>query len=789
MSITTRSNRAAVVRTILAVLFGIVLVVLLVAAWFVRSSLPKLDGKFSVAGLSAPVYIRRDERGTPHIEAQTIDDAFFAEGFACGQDRLWQMDTVRRRAEGRVSEIVGPATLKKDEYIRTLGLPEAAEADVRLLDARTRVALEAYAAGVNAAAAARPLPLEFRLLGYGWQPWTVKDSVAIGKLMSQTLDDDWYYPQLRAAFVLKFGPAAAAALTDMQIPHLERYIPGYAPKPLNHTPIAAVVERSNLFDRPVDLAQHEPDTGSNNWIVAGRRTSTGRPVLSNDTHLGTTLPSTWWTADVHGGAYHVAGFTLPGIAGVVIGHNDHIAWGITSATEAVQDLYIERFRSATSDEYLANGSWRRAQHRTERIGVLGHPDVILDVLVTRHGPIVKREGARGLALAWTALRGGRSSRALLGIQTAADYQQFRAALADWLSPVSNFGYADTAGHIGYQDAGAVPLRADGDGSLPVEGQDDRFAWKGDVPYDTLPHALDPPGGVLATANNALVPPSFRPSLSPYFEPPFRVHRIYDRLRAMRGATPEAIGSVQGDIYDYPHQQLARATERALATSSDPAMQRIARQLHGWDGMMDRRSGIPTFMMAEEAALVRDLYEPRMGTAVFESYGANYWPIVPILRALEGDDRLRSIGLSRGSLTSAIARAAGEAATAVSATGPRGLDGARAWGVVNAALYQHPLSVKWPLGILSVPPVPQPGSGFAVYAGKPEHGPSERLVVDMSDFDNTSMLLTLGESGQYSDPNYDDELEDFAHVRWSPMPFSQQAVLAAAKHTLVLEPGP
>ena len=793
MSITTRNPVPVLLRTVLIAVFAVTLVLVAFAAWFVRAPIPKLDGKVEAPGLDAVAYIRRDERGVPHIEAQTIDDALYAQGFACAQDRLWQMDTLRRQAEGRLSEVAGPAALEIDRYMRTLGLGAVARADAAALDAKTRAGLEAYAAGVNAEATTHPLPIEFKLLGYSWDPWTPEDTIAIAKLMAQRLDDQWYYLDVRAQLSRAVGAEAAGALTDMQVPSFARHIPGYETPSAASTPwysnarLLADRQLGELLAALPDLPHHTSGTGSNNWMVAGTRTSTHRPVLSNDTHLDTSLPSTWWIADVHGGALNAAGFTLPGLPGIILGHNQRIAFGITSSEQAVQDIYVERFRTATSDQYLANGKWIAARHRIERIGIKRHPDETLDVLVTRHGPVISRSGTRGLALAWTILGKRDDGRALLLWDLAQNYAQFRAAVSHLVGPSLNFGFADVAGHIGYQDSGTIPLRAHGDGSVPVEGQDDTFAWRGYVPFNRLPHALDPPAGYLVTANQELVAPSFRPTLSTYFEAPFRAYRIASRLARARGATPADIGSIQADTIDYPRSQLARATARVLSTSADPALQLIATQLAAWNGMMNADSRAATFVMAEEQNILAHLLEPRTGHALYRKYHAHYVPTVPLVRALAGDKRLRSIGITRDTILAEIPRSAREAAVMLHADGPRGLDGVPQWGERNAALYQHPLSAKWVLGFLSVAPVAQPGSALAVYAGRPHHGPSQRLLIDLSDFDDNMMLLTLGESGIYSDPHYDDQVDDFVHVRMVSVPFSKAAVLAATRHTLVLEP--
>ncbi|MBV8365066.1 MAG: penicillin acylase family protein [Candidatus Eremiobacteraeota bacterium] len=783
MSITTRDASATLWRTLLALLFIALVAAIVWVVWFIRAPIPRLDGTLVVSGPTAPITIRRDDRGIPHIEAQTVNDALFGEGFACAQDRLWQMDTLRRQAEGRLSEFAGPAALDIDRYMRTLGLAEAAQANVDALDARSRSALQAYADGVNAAAASHRLPIEFKLLGYGWEPWRPVDTLAVVKLMGQRLDDQWYYIQVKASLTDKLGPQAAGALVDMQMPALERYIPGYGTG-AQANPAAAVSLAKFRLTLGADPTGHERGTGSNNWAVSGARTTSHKPVLSNDTHLGRTLPSTWWTADLYGGQMHVAGFTLPGIPGIVIGHNERIAFGVTSAEEAVEDLYIERFRSPTSDEYFANGMWRKAEHRVERIGVKGKGDETLDVLVTRHGPVIKREGTRGLALAWTILHGGGEAQALFGVDVAQNFAQFRAALAHQVGPVLNFGYADSAGNIGYQDAGAVPLRAAGDGSLPVEGQDDRFAWRGTVPFGSLPHALNPRDGFVVTANQALVPPAFRPLLSTYFEPPFRANRIAGQLRGLRDASAQTIGAIQADIFDYPRWRLARETARLLAGSADPQMRALATQLQAWDGKMTADSRIPTFVVLEENRLGQDLLLPRFGMELYAQYDKHYWKIVPLLRVLDGDQRLNRSGLTKARVQTAVVAAAGEV---TDGKGADGIGALEVWGQKNAAIYRHPLSAEWILGFLSIPPVREPGSGFSVYANKPDHGPSQRLVVDLADLDNSSMLLTLGESGVYSDPHYDDQLADYTDVHWAPLPFTQNAVSAATQHTLILNP--
>ena len=788
MGIARRRHGAHVapIRAVLAVVGVFIGFCILAAAWFIRAPIPKINGTINAPGLTAAVDIRRDARGIPHIVASNADDAFYGQGFACAQDRLWQMDLLRREAEGKLSEVLGPATISVDEYFRTLGLGSVAAKAVAGARPDERAMLEAFAAGVNAAASERQLPLEFRILAYTPAPWTPADSIAVGLLITRDQDDNWKQIVLRADLARKLGAPVAFALTDDQVTPLEEYVPGYEPAKAIPSPRVSVVTPAVAWSDlagvdPPALAEHQ---GSNNWSVAGGRTTTGKPVLSNDTHLDHTLPSTWWISQIEGGGFDVEGFTLPGVPGVIIGHNTRIAWGVTSAAEDVEDVFVERFESATSDRYRADGRWLAAQHRKERIVVKGHADVVDDVLVTRHGPVVKRSGSTGLALAWTVLRDGQSLRAVTDFDRAADWTQFRAALSEFVGPTLNFAYADVDGHIGYQVAGRVPLRRAGDGTLPVEGDDERYAWIGEVPFDKLPHALDPAREFLASANNAPVPPSFSPVLSRDYLPPYRIHEIVTQLYQLGKHTPKWIGSIQGDSFDYPRSRLAAAAEPVLAASGSQSDRELASVLAHWNGDATVDATAPTFLAALDDALAQRLLGPKIGADLLKRYDGEHHLLTPIVRALDGDESMRPIGITRATVLAAIIPASHDAQTRLGYPSKA----LTTWGEANAALYEHPLaSAGWPLTLLNAPTVAQPGDPFTVFQSKPDFGPSERFVADLSDWDDSSMLLTLGESGVWTDAHYSDMERDWVDVAWSPTAFTDGAVQAATRDLLRLEP--
>jgi penicillin amidase len=780
-------------KVVAALVLLALLVILSIAIWWVRSALPKIDGHIAVPGVDTAVTIQRDERGIAHVSANTETALFFGDGYACAQDRLWEMDLLRREAQARLSEVVGPAALPLDRYYATLGLTAAAGRDAATLGPRELADWGAYAAGVNAYAQSQAPPLEFRLLGYQPPVWTIVDSLSVVKLMEQRLDDEWKTTALRDALARRIGVPAMRALTTDTVPAMEHFIPGYgahiAGVPSFDVPGADAI----ALDVPTSAgansgADHVQDSGSNNWSISGRRTTTGKPVLSNDTHLSHSVPSTWWIVQMKGAGFDVEGFTIPGVPGVTLGHNERIAFGVTSAYGYAQDIFAERFRNAQSDEYFVGHAWLKAAHRIESIPVKGKPDEKVDVLVTIHGPVVQRHGSIGYALAWTALRDADHATALRSLDLASDWTQFRAALSQLIGPNLNFGYADVDGNIGYQDAGKLPLRAGFDGWLSADGTDPRQAWRGDIPFDRMPHAFDPPAGVLATANNALTAPGYAPALSPgLYAPPFRIDRIYTLLGQQAKWTPEDAAAIQSDSFDVPDLRLARLTATALSRSHDPALQKIAAQLSAWDGHATIDSRATTFVSAERENLTSMLLQPRLGFEYY-AYREQFHPIAAIERALDGDRSMASIGITRESVTAAIPRAAEQTAKAFGIEAGRGLDALPAWGVADAAVYDHPLGEVWPLNaLLNFKPVPQPGDPYSIFQAKPGFGPSMRLLADSADWDHSSMVLTLGESGNWSDAHYGDQLQDWAANNYRPTPFSDTAVAAATRDTLVLTP--
>ena len=459
-------------------------------AYFItRSALPQLDGTLKLSGLSGRVTVVRDEHGVPTIQAASLEDLFFAQGFITAQDRMWQMDVMRRFAAGEISEILGGEFLQHDREQRILGLRVAARKALEVSSAQNRAHFDAYARGVNAYIESHRdhLPIEFRILKYSPRPWTPEDSTLIASQMVKDLNHYPYRDALdREKIMAKLGPELTADLyvntswhdrpPTVERPSLEKKPDqnideeNPPPRPIGSS-VASPERPSNNLAAAADW---DPDTrmvlGSNNWVVSGAHTVSGRPLLSNDMHLGHQMPNLWYEAHLDCGSFDVAGVTLPGLPYVIVGHNQRIAWGFTNVGPTVEDVYIETFNPA--GEYLTPEGWKKPEHRSEIIHIKGKPDVVVDVAVTRHGPIITDLVAgetRKLALRWTLYDGTHDP--FFEVDSAQNWEQFRRAFSAFDAPGQNVVFADVDGDIGYQATGKIPVRASGDGSLPENGSD------------------------------------------------------------------------------------------------------------------------------------------------------------------------------------------------------------------------------------------------------------------------------------------------------------------------------
>ncbi len=775
-------------RLLKAGLVLLILATLSIAAagvYVVRRPFPVVQGQRRVPGVRASVEIIRDRWGIPHVFAQNIPDLLFAQGYVHAQDRLWHMEFNRRIASGRLSEIFGDVTLKEDRFLRTVGLRRSAERDLAQLDDENRGALEAYAAGVNAFIAQnrRRLPVEFTVLRFAPEPWTPVDTLAFAKLMAWVLGGNWESEILRAHILSRFGTAAAHLL-------LPRY-PGNHPVVLQ--PAVSNAFRSRAILNLLDVAPRATGIGSNNWVLSGTRTSTGRPILANDPHLEAQMPSIWYEMHLSGGGYGAIGSTFPGTPGVIVGHNADIAWGVTNAGPDVMDLYVERFDAADPTRYEYRGGWERAQTVREEIRVKGRDEPVVEtVRITRHGPIINNveEGLNAfVALRWTGLDTSTVAASVLHIGRARNWNEFRAALRLWTIPAQNFVYADRKGNIGYQLPGRIPIRAKGRGTVPVPGWTGEHEWIGEIPFDDLPSMLNPSRGYVVTANNRIVPEGYPRFISSEWDPGYRARRI-KALLAASGIDLEHVKKVQMDLTSLPGQVLVGALRGVSVTGELEAG--LLRELLVWDGVLRPNSRAAAIYEVLRVTLLEEIFAPVLGEDLFERYRrhAQFWQVA-LLRILQDPTSPWWGAKGRNALLTKALTKTGR--TLTEKLGPDQTNWQ--WGRLHVMEFTHPIGRVPGLGwIFNATSPPTGGDAFTVNNGgfnaanfRQVVVASYRQIIDVGDWDRSISIHTTGQSGLPFHKHYRDFVPLWASGRYHPMLFTRARIEQEAAGTLTLTP--
>ena len=788
------------------------------AAGVARRPFPKTDGSLTVAGLQGEVEVLRDAYGIPHIYASNEHDLFFAQGYIHAQDRFWQMDFSRHIGQGRLSELVGEATLDTDKFVRTLGWNRMATQTLAAADPEFVATLEAYSDGVNAYIEANrdTLSLNYTILGLSSgditvEPWEPLDTISWGVVMAYQLSGNWSEELDRARITADIGEAA-----------MENLVPGYpydtrpviAPTdiqtndlpPSSHTPLpAGVVDWSRINTSlvgqpPGDLAFGSgPFVGSNNWVIGGDLTASGLPMLANDPHLGIQMPSIWYEAGLHGGSYDVVGFTFPGVPGVIIGHNQQIAWGVTNVGPDTQDLYIEKINPSNARQYEYQGQWQDMEVVTETILVANGEPVELEVLITRHGPIISDvvdDEKDVLAMRWTAQEPSTILSSVLMLDKAQDYDAFKDALAYWDIPSQNFVYADVAGNIAYQTPGRVPIRSQGDGQLPVPGWTGEYEWTGFIPYEEMPALFNPPAGFIVTANNAVVDPNYPYFIARDWSSGDRAQRITDMiLAAGSDITAADIAAIQFDS----HSLLAESYIPLFAglSSDDPKVQAAIERLRGWD-MQERRDSVPAaifeifFMQLAQNLLADDVGADNVDTVANAPF---YHALATQPDATWWDDQTTPAKETREEIL--LASLADAITWLEENVGTRSDNWT--WGSIHTATF-----VSDPLGQSGIAPIeaivnrgPFPADGgrdlvnaaswsWSNPAAVRGH-PSMRLIVDLSNLDASLAVIPTGQSGHPFNRHYDDMIQLWLDGEYHPLPYSRSAVEEATVDRLLLKP--
>ncbi len=789
-----------------------------------RRPLPQVSGTIKLNGLKAPVEILRDRWGVPHIYAQGEEDLFFAQGFVHAQDRLWQMELHRRLGHGRLAEIVGEPAFPTDRLLRILGFGRAAQNDFDHADAETRQVLEAYARGVNAFLETNSgrLPLEFTILRFKPEPWRPADSLAWGKMMAWGLCSNWDGEILRTALVEKLGAERAAELHG----HYPASNPLILQDQTWHDLVDQIreqfraAERMKLFGGLRGL--------SNNWVVDGAKSVTGRPLLANDPHLSLHMPSIWYENHLVAPEMEVTGVSIPGLPSVLIGHNANIAWGVTVALPDVQDLYVERFDPNDPTRYEYQGKWEQVTVLHEAIRVKGEAQPRnVEVVVTRHGPVINaasplagKEHWPRLAVRWVGHEPSRTSNAIIQLNRARNWQEFSAALRQWDLPGTNFVYADREGNIGYRFAGKVPIRAKGMGLLPAPGWTGEYEWIGWIPPEELPHAFNPPQHFLATANNQIVGKEYPYFLSTEALSGYRARRVVDLLTAQEKFGLDDFARMHVDLYCGPARPFCELLTKLtpdilkqpiLADCQSEVSEALA-FVHGWDFRLTADSVAGAiYEMTQYFAMWR-VFEPWLGNLTKHYIGVGFHPILApvtltyldrcplLLQNLLIENERQWFKDAQGKpLTreAILAFALKDAIDYFRRTAGPDVRQWR-WGRVHAAAFNHPLGVNRVLRrVFSRGPFPYGGDANTVWqASFVPQLPFEagagftatwRQIIDVGDWDNSVGVHPPGQSGHPASRHYADQIPLWLKGEYHPMLWSREKVEANLKARLVLDP--
>ena len=779
-------------------------------------ALPDLESTIRIGELDGAVDIVRDAWGVPHIRATTEHDAFFAQGFATAQDRLWHMDYDRHRALGRWSEYVGESGLAEDRVMRTFGVERAAKADLAVCSPAAQAMLEAYAAGVNAfIETTASLPVEYRLVEAEPEPWTAWQSLAVYKVRNMLMGT-FEMKLWRARLALALGPERAASLFPsypkdglVSVPPGETF--GELDLDCLDELTAAAAELEWLgVERGKAPRSGEADGGSNAWVIGGARTASGLPLVAGDSHRGLDTPNVYYQVHINCPSFRCSGYALPGVPAMPhFSHNEAVAWGMTHGFGDYQDLYIERFREANGGlEYAYRGDWLAAEVKTETLAVRGGTAEALTVVRTRHGPIVAGDPAAGHGLAFkhTGTSSGTAwPNTLHELLVAKNADEAEDALREWTEPVNNFVYADVHGEFGYRYRGRIPVRSRANAWAPVPGWTGAHEWQGQIPFEEMPHARNPNAGFVVTCNNAPTTADYPHYINTFFAPDWRARRITTRLGGIPDgtATPADMAAIHADRESIPACLLI---ERLRSFEPDTPLAREMRDmLINWDGRMDRSSAaaaiygtVRTYLFADivkaalgpvaEAALVP---AGQIGRGAGGHAGTLY---TRALRALAADD---DSALPRGTtwadlIESALSQAGTELAARL---GPEASQWQ--WGAVHRTRPRHPLSRVFPesASLLDPPRVATHGDGDTPLAGaysmidrfSATVMSVNRYIHDPSDWRNSRWIVPLGASGHPGSPHYADQAPMWADVETIPQLWDWADIVDAAETRQTLEP--
>lgn len=811
-------------RTLLTLVLITVLVVPLAGWWFVERPLPALDGLVRVPGLSSPVMVRFDSRQVPYIEAGSDADLYMAQGFVTARDRMFQMDMLRRVAEGRLSEVYGGGCLAADKLMCTIGCRRLGIAELSKLSEPARAMLEAYCRGVNQYLSVNgdKLPLEFTLLGYRPKPWMPADTMAIMKYLAYLQDESWQLDEMRQRILDKVGVDTFAQLFPEDSAAVLRTVPQ---SQTEHERPRTDEKRSKVEGRPKtsldtdrcmrELSclpaqtwqiQHQPAiAGSSAWVVAGSKTDSGAAQLACDKDELLSCPDLWYLCSLTGERLHVAGGTIPGIPGVLAGRNDYIAWGSSSLKADVEDLFLEEFSERFPTKYKTATEWQNAGEIIEDIPVRFGATVVHKVLITASGPVLIKNGTRAIVLAWTGSSTEKPAvESVLMLNHATDWKEFQDALKAQCGPAQMYVYADRAGNIGCHAAGDIPVRTGGtDGTTLSRGWETKGQWISRVPFEDLPSSYNPSSGYLIAANQK-IPKGGVPLIGHQWCPPYRALRVESSLTAafshdQKLGLPDA-NELQSDFSSYLSQQVKREISSALSGTQeiDKYQTSALDVLKHWDGTLRPDYAAASIYESFLQTLARRLLVPKLGAELTGEY-MDRWAMWPVFverylrerppKWLPPEERTYSTFL----LTT-FSSAVNALRLSLRNDDPKQWP----WQAVHRAVFKHIISsgAPWLGGAMSAGPIGGGGDADSVnaldVAGDTtagqfhcRSGSTMRLLVDCADKTKFYQSLSLGQSGQLLSPSARDQLQAWLRVDPLPVAFSSEQLDHLTQHKLIL----
>jgi penicillin amidase len=804
------------ISVILLVILGAVVVF---GARLLKKSLPQISGEKSFPILSQLVTVYRDEYGVPHIFAQNEDDLWRAAGYVAAQDRLWQMDFTRRAAQGALAEIFGETALDKDKFLRTWGFYRTAKRIAENLSPPSRRMLEAYADGVNAFIDENKsrLPIEFSLLHYKPEKWKIEDSVGFIRLMAFNLNFAWFFEPALGKVADRFGLSMAMEIFPAVLEN--------TPSIVAEMPKGIGGRMDDFFQLAlrtrVELGMPPAVLGSNSWAVSGARTMSGKPLLANDPHLGLALPSVWYEMHlVAGSDLDVVGVTLPGLPGVVLGHNRNIAWGFTNGMVDDLDFYFEKINPANPDEYWRDGAWKKMEIAEEYIPVKGRsaPE-LFKIRSTVHGPVVNaiNEAARNDSLAvtfrWTGFEVTDEMRATYLLNRAKSWDEFLQAMRHFQVPNQNVIYADAAGNIGYYSCGLVPIRRDGKGYLPYRGWENSGDWIGMIPFEQMPHVYNPPQNYVATANNLIAGKNYPYYISNAWEPTSRIERITELIAQNDKMSVKTFQQMQSDMVSNHAKRTAplllKLLDEAAKLDSVNGNQTTLSEegknarllLSVWDGSETPESVQAALFQVWAEKFLLAAVKDELGDTLFNSYAA--WSSLAI-RALEYLAQHPASPWFDNRATPAVETAPEIALASYRQTlqflreqfGEILIDWQ--WGKFHQLTLSHALGKQPPLDqIFNAGPFPIGGSAETINKGEyrltepyaVDAGPSVRRIVDLADPETSWSIIPGGQSGQPFSEHYKDQIDLWLQGKYRTVSMRRETIAASSKNTLVLQPNP